>query len=449
MTDRHGRSKTGNRDRWLFGWALGYAAVGASSLVVPLYAIELGANALFVGLIAATAAFAGAPGAVLWGRLAARAKRRRPFILVALVATAGALFLTATVSSPAAVLVANALLWFVVAAAAPVLNLIVVEGVPSKDWDRRFGVLNHYQGYGWLGGLVVGAVWSALAPRLFGLDALAVQRRFLVAAAVAAALGAVLVRVWYPERSTLSARRFARVSASIRRQSGLVGRSVRAVPYGPSRLYWALQSLDLDDLRARMSPELLRYLAAATLFFVGFSVFFGPLPAYLVGSGRSADEVFALFVLSSLGSAVSYAKVGAFAARHDPRRLQAGALATRGLAFPAVAVVGTQFAALAALVTLGATFLVIGVTWAVIAVTATGMVTRLAPDRIRGEALGAYTALSSLGGGVGSALGGFVADAAGYVAAFGLAGVVVGCALVVVVLTGGRGVAAGEQSLAD
>ncbi|TVT96003.1 MFS transporter, partial [Haloferax volcanii] len=92
---------------------------------------------------------------------------------------------------------------------------------------------------------------------------------------------------------------------------------------------------------------------------------------------------------------------------------------------------------------------VIGVTWAVIAVTATGLVTRLAPDRIRGEALGAYTALSSLGGGVGSVLGGLVADAAGYVAAFGLAGVVVGCALVVVLLTGGRGVAAGEQSLAD
>ncbi|MCO8267158.1 MFS transporter, partial [Haloferax sp. AB510] len=63
--------------------------------------------------------------------------------------------------------------------------------------------------------------------------------------------------------------------------------------------------------------------------------------------------------------------------------------------------------------------------------------------------LGAYTALSSLGGGVGSALGGFVADAAGYVAAFGLAGVVVGCALVVVLLTGGRGVAAEAQSLAD
>ncbi|ADE03892.1 hypothetical protein [Haloferax volcanii] len=135
MTDRHGASAAGNRDRWLFGWALGYAAVGASSLVVPLYAIELGASALFVGLIAATA---------------------------------GALALTAVAASPVAVLVANALLWFAVAAAAPVLNLIVVEGVPSKEWDRRFGVLNHYQGYGWLGGLVADAAGYVAAFGLAG-----------------------------------------------------------------------------------------------------------------------------------------------------------------------------------------------------------------------------------------------------------------------------------------
>ncbi len=28
-------------DRWLYGWALGYASVGAASLLVPLYALAL------------------------------------------------------------------------------------------------------------------------------------------------------------------------------------------------------------------------------------------------------------------------------------------------------------------------------------------------------------------------------------------------------------------------
>jgi hypothetical protein len=52
-------------DRWLLGWGLGYAAVGGASLLVPLYALELGGDHVLVGLVAATAAFAGVPGALL------------------------------------------------------------------------------------------------------------------------------------------------------------------------------------------------------------------------------------------------------------------------------------------------------------------------------------------------------------------------------------------------
>jgi hypothetical protein len=36
-------------DRWLYGWALGYPAVGAVSLLVPLYVLALDGSAL-VGL---------------------------------------------------------------------------------------------------------------------------------------------------------------------------------------------------------------------------------------------------------------------------------------------------------------------------------------------------------------------------------------------------------------
>lgn len=159
-------------DRWLYGWGLGYVAIGAASLLVPLFAISLGASAFTVGAIAATAAFAGVPGALLWGKLAARTHRRRPFVLVALAATALTLALFPFTTTPESVLVVNTVLWFVVAAAAPVLNLIVVEGHPESEWNDRIGRLNAVQGYGWVAGLVVGAVWTAVVPRLAaGLDA--------------------------------------------------------------------------------------------------------------------------------------------------------------------------------------------------------------------------------------------------------------------------------------
>ena len=38
-------------DRWLYGWAVGDAAVGAASLLVPLYVLALGGSALVVGLV--------------------------------------------------------------------------------------------------------------------------------------------------------------------------------------------------------------------------------------------------------------------------------------------------------------------------------------------------------------------------------------------------------------
>ncbi|WP_224449999.1 MFS transporter [Haloprofundus salilacus] len=187
-------------DRWLYGWATGYAAVGAASLLIPLYALELGAGATLVGLMASTAAFSGVPGAILWGKIASETGRKRPFVQVALVATAGVLAILPLASTPWVVLALNAALWFAVSAAAPVLNLIVVEGVPADRWERRFGLLNHYQGYGWLAGLLAGAGWTAVAPRFVDLSPLGAQRAFFLLSALAAATGFVAVRVWYPDR---------------------------------------------------------------------------------------------------------------------------------------------------------------------------------------------------------------------------------------------------------
>jgi predicted MFS family arabinose efflux permease len=182
-------------------------------------------------------------------------------------------------------------------------------------------------------------------------------------------------------------------------------------------------------LRDRYGASLARYLLAATLFSVGFAVFWGPIPAYLTEVGFEADTVFVLFLLTNLGSATVFEPAGSLASERDPRRLQLAALAIRVVLYPLVAVLG----ALLGVVALGVSFGVIGVTWAVIAVTATGLVTRLATGPLRGEVLGIYSAILALGTGIGSALGGVAATSLGYLFTFALASafVVVGAALVV------------------
>jgi MFS family permease len=421
-------------DRWLYGWGLGYVAIGAASLLVPLFAISLGASAFTVGAIAATAAFAGVPGALLWGTLAARAHRRRPFVLIALAATALTLALFPLTTTPREVLLVNVILWFAVAAAAPVLNLIVVEGRPETEWNDRIGRLNAVQGYGWVAGLVVGAVWTTLVPRLVaGLDAFESTRLLFGFLAVIAALATVLARLWYPDPATVSTSRFRRVYRRLSEQGWGAGRYLRTLPYGTSRPYWALTSLRGVDPRAlarRYGAGLSRYLLAALLFSTGFAVFWGPMPAYLRGVGYGSDGVFALFLIANVGSAASYAAVSGVASRVGVRRLQMGALSARIVLFPGVALLGG--AALLAVLALGASFLAIGITWAVIAVTATALVTSLASPRVRGEALGLYTAIVGLGTGIGSALGGAVASWNGYLLAFALASALVLCGGVLV-----------------
>jgi MFS family permease len=102
--------------RWLYAWGLGSAAFGTASLLVPLYVVTLGGDAVDLGLLAAAAAFLGAPGAIVWGRVADRTTRRREVVVGSLGGTAVALAAIPALESVPALIVANAILWLIVAA---------------------------------------------------------------------------------------------------------------------------------------------------------------------------------------------------------------------------------------------------------------------------------------------------------------------------------------------
>jgi MFS family permease len=411
-------------ERWLYSWALGSVAFGGASLLVPLYVVQLGASPVELGLLAATAAAIGAPGAILFGRLANRVGHRRPLVLATLATVAAALAVVPLLDSITAVVVANAALWLVVSSVAPVTTMLVVDDAPESAWDECIGRLNTYQGYGWAVGLVLGAVWPVVGSRLVGGGSVTRALFWLLAACAAvSSIGAArsLPRTGGEVHVTSEreARRIARLLSGTRR--GVRGATFA---FSPNRLYWSTRGLDLRRLRGRLDAPLTTYLIAATLFFTGFAAFWAPLPLFLTDAGFDAGRVFALYLASSVASAVLYEGAGRFAARYDVRRLQSGALAVRGLLFPTVAVVGGVGTASLGFGAAGVALAAIGVTWAVIAVVGTALVTRLAPPGLRGETLGVYTALGALAGGAGSLLGGWVATF-GYLPAFGAAAALV------------------------
>lgn len=420
-------------DRWLYAWALGSVAAGAASLLVPLYVIQLGGGPVALGVLASSAAAAGAPGAIVVGRLADRTGNRRTILVSALLALVATLAAFPLLSSVAPVVVVNAVFWLVWAAVTPVVTMLVVESVPASKWSERIGRLNVYQGYGWAAGLLLGTVWTVGGAGVA--SPLAVQRALFVVCALCTVVAAVVLARALPRTAgvTRSRRQTRRIAALLAE----TGRQVRTTTFifSPNRLYWSTRSIDVRRLRTQLRSALGAYFVAALLFFVGFAVFWAPLPAYLDVVGYGSGPVFALFLAASLASALCYGPAGRLSDRYDIRRVQSGALGVRAVLFPAVLAVGaTALPAGAGLVVGLGVLALIGATWGIIGVAGTAIVTRLAAPALRGEVLGVYTALGAVGGGVGGVLGGWLASRS-YPLAFGIAGALVlaSAALVLVI----------------
>ncbi|MFB6156065.1 MAG: MFS transporter [Haloferacaceae archaeon] len=434
-------------DRWLYAWALGSVSFGGASLLVPLYLVQLDASPVMLGVLASTAALAGVPGAVLFGRLADRRGHRRSLVLVTLAAVAVSLAVVPVLTDVVAVVVANAALWLFAGSISPVLTMLVVDDAPEATWSERIGRLNKYQGYGWAGGLVLGTVWPLAVAGLVGSGAVT-RSLFWLLAACAGASTVVAART-LPSPGAEARRPSGRQARRIARLLSRSRRGVRGATFAlsPNRLYWTLRDRNPLTLRRELTPTLSAYLAAAFLFFTGFAAFWAPLPLFLTTAGFDPGQVFSLYLVSSLASAVLYEGAGRVAARYDVRLLQSGALAVRAAAFAAVGLTTGLGAVSLAYGGAGLGFVAIGVTWAVVAVAGTAIVTRAAPPTVRGQVLGVHTALSALAGGVGGVLGGWAATF-GYGVAFAVAAVLVllGAAVVLSLRTISRRERPGEDA---
>lgn len=413
---------------WLLPWSLGAVAFGGASLLVPLYVVELGGDAFDLGVLAAVAALVGVPGAIVVGRRVDRHRRFRPYVLAILAVTVATLLAIPMVESVPLVIAANGLLWLAFAAATPVLTLLVVVDEPTHAWSTRIAELNEYQGIGWAVGLAIGTAWTLGATLAVG-NRVALQTCF-GALAVIALLGLGWGGYAFP-RSPVDASPASgvRLRTALRRAATY---NVRAVTFPVTVGRVDFSGLSPRQLSRRFTADLVLYFLAIVAMFTGFAAFFAPLPAFLSDIGIGPEGIFALYLVSSLVSAVCFATVGRLTTRYDVTLLQSGGLVLRGLAIPAVALLGIALGGgPVGLVALVGAFAIIGVSWAIIAVTAGTLVTALAPIAVRGEALGLYAALTALAGGIGAILGGAVGRES-FLLAFSVSGalVLLGAAIV-------------------
>ena len=410
-----------NGSRWFYSYLPQGIAGGATSPLIPLFAYALGASLGDVGIIAAATSVASVPAFMLWGSLSDRLRTRKAFLVLGFLGSAASLLAMGACFNLPEFYLANLLIGFLGAASAPVGAVLVMETAAREDWPGRLAFMSQLAGVGYIVGLSIGAVWLAFGPTLLGV--MSAMRGLFVIGASLGLLAGLLAGLWLQEPKEHLERRSVHLLDALFR--------IERVKFLPMRM---LHYLDFRNRRASRFPRPLRtYLACVFLLFSGFTAFYGFFPILLQEAyGLSESAVFAVYIASQVASVTAYLRVGRWVRDRGGRRTQMYASLGRTVLFPSFLVVGllplSPLAVLAGILLLHAG---VGLCWALINVSGSTLVSDLAPEDARAEAMGAYNAVQGFGSILGPLLGGFTAEFLGYAAgiavsvAFILAGVAI------------------------
>jgi MFS family permease len=404
-------------ERWYLSFLLSKMAGGASAPLVPLFVITvLGGGVGEVTLAVVAVSIASVPGFILWGDYSdRRGKRRLP--LVGGMAMTSVAFLVMALSRDLPMFIAgNALFGFFLAATVPTSTILVIENHPVEEWGRAIGAFTRANGVGWMLGMVLGAIFFPLASTLVEVEL--AMRVFMGLCALFSALAWVTAMLWVPEpRARIDRRWLADELVALRTWTFERSR------YIPTRLVFFLRPRVVRKAR-RLLPDWGRsldtYLLATFVLFVGIQVFYVPFPVMLSEELLlSSGQIFLVYLSSAVAAAAMYAWAGKEVDQLGNRNAQLMAWGTRAVVFPMFAMTMVIFAwgypvtaFILAMVLNGLT----GLMFSILSVAGVTSVTDLAPDRIRGEAVGAYNAVTGVGMIIGGFLGGAIASLAGYLA---------------------------------
>ncbi len=385
-------------------------AGGATSPLIPLFAYALGASLGDVGIIAAATSVASVPAFMLWGSLSDSLKTRKAFLILGFLGTAVSLLAMGLCFNLPEFYLANLLIGFLGAASAPVGAVLVMETAERDKWPGRLAFISQLTGVGYIVGLSVGVVWLAVGPLL--LSTVGAMRGLFVIGGALGLLSGLLAGLWLQEPKEHLERRAIHIVDNLFR--------IERVKFLPMRM---LHYLNFRNHRAsKLSRPLRGYLVCVFLLFSGFTAFYGFFPILLQQMyGLSESEVFAVYIASQVGSVMAYLRVGRWVQERGSRRSQVYASLGRTILFPAFLVF--SLVPLAPVAILGGILLLhagVGLCWALINVSGSTLVSDLAPDDARAEAMGAYNAVQGFGSILGPLLGGFAAEFRGYPAGIGV-----------------------------
>jgi MFS family permease len=418
--------RASSNDLWFFSYLPLSISDGIATPLIPLLAlVHFRAQPIVVILIIAASGISQVPFTILWGNLSDRISHRKFFLVGSFLATGTALILIALANNIYSYFWLNVGEGLASAASAPIGTMLLLETRHKRWWPQDIGLFELISGIGTTAGLAMGFVWlfvfgagGASTVLLHALTSL------LITAGALALLSSVLAWVWIEEPLHRIERRT--VAELLNLQRGIVERF---------RGFRRRVTSILELTRAPEDPLPGRewlFLAALAIMSVGFFLFYGPFPVYLVQVAKLKDaQVFIIYLASSAASTSLFFPSGKAVEWHSPKLVFLESLVARfaliPLFLPVIFTVAFATGSAGLVGWLALLNALMGVTWAFMSTASTLFLVRLAGRSSRGRALGLYNAVAGFGG-----LMGTIAGALAY-SMFGVTFTYVAAAVVVLV----------------
>ena len=338
--------------------------------MIPLYVGRLGGGLAEAGLAVAVFNAAAAIASLVFGRLSSL-KVLRSYVLGGFLGFTLASMLFYFASSVVHVFLASASAGFATAVCALAAALLIAETRDGSSWGKEMGAFNRISDFGWLSGLVIGALWSYLSK----------GKELCIVSAALTGISftyAFTILKWQP----------AGCAGMKQNDAGVRGEG-----------------------RGRSNGLTVLYVASTFLMFLSTSLAYSLLPSFIVRIGGVDMEVFLVYVSSTTISVLTYPRVESIS-KGDHVHVQSLASAGRALITATLALTALLLRGTTGILLVAATMLLSGFTWAILNVAGPAAAMKL--HEKKGKIMGIYNASIFLSSIAGSALSGIIAENLGY-----------------------------------
>jgi len=272
---------------WRLGFFFHEMAFGLLSVFIPLYVVTpaIGGSLVDIGIMTSVALFSAIPASFFWGYICDKTRRYKVYILLSFISVTILLYLFTLATNIVTFIVLYAIMSMLHVAHEVPKNVLIAEHYSREEWGRSYALYEALTEIGWLLGLLMGLLASALT--------LSANYTLLLCSGLN--LIAFVLSIFLVADPLLI---FERRLVNIEKKIDYTYRGVGTA----SRL------LDGLPLREKLKSEsFLAFGVGLLLFSLASSLFFTPLPIFFSKElAFPASIVFMIYMLNSGGALAGY-----------------------------------------------------------------------------------------------------------------------------------------------